>query len=107
MTNTHVGAVTERNQSDDKLSIAQKLVKEGLIRFTQSAVDAADELGFDRNGITDVVLALKRGDFYKSMTTRADQTIWQDVYRPVTKAGLVYLKLAVIDDVLVVSFKEL
>jgi hypothetical protein len=39
-----------------KLSIAQKLVKEGLIRFTQSAVDAADELGFDRNGINDVLV---------------------------------------------------
>ena len=90
-----------------KLSIAQKLVKEGLIRFTQSAVDAADELGFDRDGITDVVLALKRGDFYKSMTTHADHTIWQDVYRPVTRSGQVYLKLAVINDVLVVSFKEL
>ncbi len=29
------------------------------------------------------------------------------VYRPNTKAGEVYLKLTVIDDVLIVSFKEL
>jgi motility quorum-sensing regulator/GCU-specific mRNA interferase toxin len=29
------------------------------------------------------------------------------VYRPGTKAGDVYLKLTVIDDVLIVSFKEL
>jgi motility quorum-sensing regulator/GCU-specific mRNA interferase toxin len=28
------------------------------------------------------------------------------VYRPVTKAGEVYLKLTIIDDVLIVSFKE-
>ena len=52
-------------------------------------------------------LALKPADFYKSMTTYADQTIWQDVYRPKTSAGDVYLKLTVIDDVLIVSFKEL
>jgi len=29
------------------------------------------------------------------------------VYRPATSAGEVYLKLTVIDDVLIVSFKEL
>ncbi|HEY5580256.1 MAG TPA: type II toxin-antitoxin system MqsR family toxin [Rhodoferax sp.] len=46
-------------------------------------------------------------DFYKSMTTHVDHTIWQDVYRPSTAAGHVYLKLMVIDDVLIVSFKEL
>jgi len=55
----------------------------------------------------DVVLALTATDFYKSMTTHADHTVWQDVYRPNTQAGDVYLKLTVIDDVLIVSFKEL
>ncbi|CAD6880758.1 Toxin mRNA interferase YgiU [Methylomonas albis] len=41
------------------------------------------------------------------MTTHADHKVWQDVYRPKTLAGDVYLKLTVVDDVLVVSFKEL
>lgn len=41
------------------------------------------------------------------MTTHADHTVWQDVYRPSTPAGDVHLKLTVIDDVLIVSFKEL
>jgi motility quorum-sensing regulator/GCU-specific mRNA interferase toxin len=54
-----------------------------------------------------VVLDLKPSDFYKSMTTYADHTVWQDVYRPKTRAGDVYLKLTVADDVLIVSFKEL
>ncbi len=43
----------------------------------------------------------------KSMTAHADHTVWQDVYRPTTQVGAVYLKLTVIDDVLIVSFKEL
>lgn len=43
----------------------------------------------------------------KKRTTHADHTVWQDVYRPRTRAGDVYLKLTVIDDVLIVSFKEL
>jgi len=55
----------------------------------------------------DRILDLSPSDFFKSMTTRADHRIWQDVYRPMTRAGRVYLKLTVIDDLLVVSFKEL
>lgn len=54
-----------------------------------------------------VVAALTPADFYKSMTTHADYTVWQDVYRPNTQVGDVYLKLTVIDDVLIVPFKEL
>jgi len=41
------------------------------------------------------------------MMTYSGYKIWQDVYRPITKAGDVYRKLTVIDDVLIVSFKEL
>ena len=54
-----------------------------------------------------MINALTLTDFHKSMTTHADHRIWQDVYRPVTEVGEVYLKLTVIDDVLIVSFKEL
>jgi motility quorum-sensing regulator / GCU-specific mRNA interferase toxin len=46
--------------------------------------------------------------FFKSMTTHADHRIWQDVYHSSTSDGKpVYLKLTVIEDVLIVSFKEL
>ena len=61
----------------------------------------------DEHGICAVVVALSDQDFYKSMTTHADHRVWQDVYRPTTPAGDVYVKLTVIDDVLIVSFKEL
>ncbi|MFA5372330.1 MAG: type II toxin-antitoxin system MqsR family toxin [Sideroxydans sp.] len=54
-----------------------------------------------------MVMALTPADFHKSMTTLADHTIWQDVYRAGTQAGDIYLKLTVIDDVLIVSCKEL
>lgn len=59
------------------------------------------------DGMLAVVMALTATDFHKSMTTHADHRIWQDVYRPTTPVGEVYLKLTVIDDVLIVSFKEL
>ena len=72
-----------------------------------SALTGGAALGFDFEGIVGVVMALAPTDFYKSMTTHADHTVWQDVYRANTEAGEVYLKLTVIDDVLIVSFKEL
>ena len=83
--------------------------RQSLDRHRQGANHAvgADALGFDFAGMLAVVSALTPMDFYKSMTTHADHTIWQDVYRPSTAAGDVYLKLTVIDDLLIVSFKEL
>ncbi len=75
--------------------------------MTQGAVIGGRQLGFDEDGIVATVLALTPADFYKSMTTHADHRIWQDVYRPTTPLGDVYLKLTVIDDLLIVSFKEL
>ena len=55
-----------------------------------------------------VDLSLTSTNFYKSMTTHADYRIWQDVYHAQLSSGQnVYLKLTVVDDVLIVSFKEL
>ncbi len=53
-----------------------------------------------------VIIGLSESDFLKSMTTYSDHTIWQDVYRPRLVTGQVYLKITVIHDVLIVSFKE-
>jgi|SRR5579859_4428282 len=83
------------------------LAEAGKVRSTFTALAGAAALGFNFDQMIAVVLALTPRDFYKSMTTYADHRIWQDVYRPSTSAGEVYLKLTVIDDVLIVSFKEL
>ena len=74
-----------------------------------TVTQAARELGInDLAGMCAVVMSLTTANFYKSMTTYADHRIWQDVYRAKTTGGdEVYLKLTVIDDVLIVSFKEL
>jgi motility quorum-sensing regulator/GCU-specific mRNA interferase toxin len=89
-----------------KLVVVLRLVEAGRVRATWSALSGAAELGMDLEEMVGVVAALVPGDFHKSMTTHADHTIWQDVYRPMTRVGKIYLKLTVIDDVLIVSFKE-
>lgn len=90
-----------------RLPIVKALIEAGKVRSTVSALAGAAALGLDFEGMLAVVKALTLADFYKSMTTHADHRIWQDVYRPVTPVGEVYLKLTVADDVLIVSFKEL
>ena len=90
-----------------KLPVVKALIAGGKVRSTVSALTGGAALGFDVAGMVSVVMALAPADFYKSMTTNVDHRIWQDVYRPTTPAGEVYLKLTVIDDVVIVSFKEL
>jgi motility quorum-sensing regulator / GCU-specific mRNA interferase toxin len=83
------------------------LVEAGKVRPTHTARTTAALLGFDFEGMIAVVASLTMKDFYKSMTTYADHRIWQDEYHPQTSAGPIYLKLTVIEDVLIISFKEL
>jgi motility quorum-sensing regulator/GCU-specific mRNA interferase toxin len=97
----------EKGTSHYKLSIVKSMINDGKVRTTKAAREGGAALGFDFDGMIAVVMALTSVDFYKSMTTHADHRIWQDVYRPITPAGEVYLKITVIDDVLIVSFKEL
>jgi motility quorum-sensing regulator/GCU-specific mRNA interferase toxin len=97
----------EKRTPHCELSRVKVLIAAGKVRTTQTARVGADALGLDYLGMLAVVLALKPTDFHKSMTTHWDHTIWQDVYRPKTSFGDVYLKLTVIDAVLIVSFKEL
>lgn len=83
------------------------MVEAGKVSATMSALGGAAAMGLDFDDMLAVIRSLTIRDFFKSMTTQADHRIWQDVYRPSTSAGDVYLKLTVIDDVLIVSFKEL
>jgi motility quorum-sensing regulator/GCU-specific mRNA interferase toxin len=97
----------EKRTPHCKLTVVKALVTAGKVRSTASALAGGAALGLDFERIVGVVKALTTKDFYKSMTTYADHRIWQDVYRPATAVGDVYLKLTVIEDVLIVSFKEL
>lgn len=99
----------EKGTPHSKLPVVKAMVEVGQVRATASAFGGARGLGInDLAGMCAVVMALTPADFYKSMTTHADHRIWQDVYRTRTADGVeVYLKLTVIDDLLIVSFKEL
>jgi motility quorum-sensing regulator/GCU-specific mRNA interferase toxin len=97
----------EKRSPHCQLSVVKALIGEGRVRSTFSALAGGAALGFDFQGMAAVILAMTPKDFYKSMTTHANHRVWQDVYRPKTAAGEVYVKLTVVQDVLIVSFKEL
>lgn len=88
------------------LDLIKTCIVERRYRVTQSARAGAARLGYDEAGLLAVLAKLQRSDFYKSMTTHADHTVWQDVCRPVTEHGAVYLKLTLTENLLIVSFKE-
>ncbi|MGL4723167.1 MAG: type II toxin-antitoxin system MqsR family toxin [Scandinavium sp.] len=99
----------EKGTPHTRLHIIKQKVREGKVRATASAYEGADDLGFAEPllpKLCAIVLALKPGDFYKSMTAYRDHTLWHEVYRPVCQGQRIYLKLIVQDDVLIVSFKE-
>ena len=99
----------EKGTPHCKLAVVKALVEAGKVKATASAYASAAELGIDDlDGMCAVIMALTPTHFYKSMTTHADHRIWQDVYHArMTTGHEVYLKLTIIDDVLIVSFKEL
>ena len=45
-------------------------------------------LGLTEPAMREVVLALRRVDFYKSMTTHRDHQLWQDMYHGLKPDGV-------------------
>ena len=97
----------EKSSAHYKLSVVRALVTEGRLRFTTSASRSYRAMGLSRREVIDILARLERSDLYKSMTTHADHRVWQDVYHPVTPYGSLYLKLSVIEQLVLVSFKVL
>ena len=99
----------EKKKPHYLLSEVQRVVKDrGVNAFTATALTGAAALGLSSEQAVTVVLGLKQKDFYKSMTTNADHKIWQDVYHPVLKTGLVaYIKVTLRENgTVVIQFKE-
>jgi motility quorum-sensing regulator / GCU-specific mRNA interferase toxin len=99
----------EKSTPHYNLLDVKALIEAGKVKATASAFIGARDLGiYDLGGICIVLMSLATANFYKSMTTHLDHKIWQDVYHAKTANNQnVYLKLTVVDDLLVISFKEL
>jgi motility quorum-sensing regulator/GCU-specific mRNA interferase toxin len=78
------------------------------IRITRTAQISARHLGFGLDDVAAVIRSMDRRMFYKSMTSFADHTAWQDVYHVPAGDMIIYLKFTMdtLVDFMVLSFKE-
>lgn len=89
------------------LSTIKELVRCGRVRATKAAITGAAALNFNFEDIHFVVESLESHDLYKSMTSDIDKSIWQDVYHYPANSVDIYLKLQILEGVVIISFKEL
>jgi len=99
----------EKHKPHYPLNAIKTIVAEhGMDAFTFAAKRGADALKISQNEAVGVVLTLSSSKFYKSMTTRADHRVWQDVYHALCPNGRrAYIKLTLQDGAVVIQFKEL
>lgn len=96
----------EKRKAHYPLTTVKRLTAERRVSFTVTALAGAAAMGFATDDMLSVVSNLTIRDLYKSMTSHADHTVWHDVYHVDTSRGVVYLKLTVLENLLIVSFKE-
>jgi motility quorum-sensing regulator/GCU-specific mRNA interferase toxin len=86
----------------------QRLVGSGRWFPTTSALkSAASDFGWLEADIGRTVLGLSGRQFVKSMTSKHDYRIWQDVYHADVDGRQAYVKLQIDqDDAVVISFKK-
>ena len=87
--------------------VKEAVARLGVKAFTRSAIDGGREMGLSSADMLAAVLNVERTMFYKSMTTRRDHRVWQDVYHVPTDAGTAYVKFTLRPDgAIVISFKR-
>ena len=96
----------EKRKAHYPLTKVKLLIKDRRVEFTMTAVTGGAAMGFNANEMLDVVSKLENKNLYKSMTAHADHTVWHDVYHADTPRGVVYLKLTIVERLLIISFKE-
>ncbi len=96
----------EKRKAHTPIATLKRLIAEGRVSFTMTAVAGGAAMGFAAKEMLDVVSSLASRNLYKSMTSHADHKVWHDVYHGDTDRGVVYLKLTIVEDLLIISFKE-
>jgi motility quorum-sensing regulator/GCU-specific mRNA interferase toxin len=99
----------EKRTPHYRLDAIQEIVaRNGIASFTRTARLNGYEMGLTDADMLAVVCSIRRENFYKSMTSFADHTLWQDVYHAPTPLGrTAYIKVSRPDNGRpVIQFKE-
>jgi len=86
----------EKRTAHYSLTEIQLLVaKRRALAFTRTAIDNGHAMGLTITEMVAVISTLAAANFYKSMTSYHDQTVWHDVYHAITPVGtLAYIKVS-------------
>lgn len=87
--------LVEKRKPHYRLADIQAMVADsGRKVFTRTAIIGGRDLGLEECQMREVVCALSGKNLFKSMTTKHDHAIWQDVYHAMTPVGVVaYIKV--------------
>ena len=96
----------EKRKAHYPLASVKRLIGDGRVNFTMTAVAGGAAIGFAADEMLSVVSSLTNRNLHKSMTSHADHKAWHDVYHADTPRGVVYLELTIVENLLIVSFKE-
>jgi len=92
------------------LEAVQRLVGQGPIscRVSQVALTHARALGHGHADVINAVLSLEASDFYKSMPSKLNPGMWQDVYHLSYAGRVLYVKVQIDGrgDAVIIQFKE-
>lgn len=87
--------------------IQAQMLTERDMNLTSTALNGIRSVGMSQEDALAVIKRLTNKNFYKSMTTHRDHSIWQDVYRGNWKGVDLYIKFQRNEEYFVISFKEL
>ena len=87
-------------------TIQDGVAKRKAAAFPKAALDDGRAMGLTTEQMLQVVAGLCGSDFYKSMTTHHDHSVWRDAYHAHTSCGEADIKLTLRDHAPVIQFKE-
>jgi motility quorum-sensing regulator / GCU-specific mRNA interferase toxin len=98
----------KRTPHYDLEAIKEAFSDASRLTATTTALGDAASLGFGSEEIVETIQTITRGHFYKSMTSKYDDSVWQDVYHVPHSDGELYVKFTDNGgpDLVLLSFKE-
>ena len=97
----------KRNPTFSLSAIQTEFCTVEKLRLSRTARQDSVKLKIELEEIIEIIQSLTKKNFYKSMTTHANHTIWQDVYHAKFRELELYVKFMMDSEGhLLISFKE-
>jgi motility quorum-sensing regulator/GCU-specific mRNA interferase toxin len=98
----------KRTPTYDIETIKQTFSSSAKLNMTTTALRSSAAIGFGKEEIVATIQTMQRSHFYKSMTSKGNHRIWQDVYHTPFSDGILYIKFVAdtVTEFLLLSFKE-